>query len=242
MLTVCIKAEHLKLKRSFIWIAFFLLPLIPALMGSQNYLNNLGVLSAEWYSLWTQESLFYSNFFFAPMIAIYCGYLWRVENFGHNRNALLTYPVPVRNIFLGKMAAAFSVSILTQVWMFFLFLVTGKAVGLTGLPPAPIFFWMLRGTLAALAITALQTLLAMVIRSFALPVGLSAVGSILGLVAVNSEKAFLYPYSLLILGMNANRDTDMVDSGILFFASSLFYLILFAFLGIWILKKADVKA
>lgn len=165
MLTVCIKAEHLKLKRSFIWIAFFLLPLIPALMGSQNYLNNLGVLSAEWYSLWTQESLFYSNFFFAPMIAIYCGYLWRVENFGHNRNALLTYPVPVRNIFLGKMAAAFSVSILTQVWMFFLFLVTGKAVGLTGLPPAPIFFWMLRGTLAALAITALQTLLAMVIRS-----------------------------------------------------------------------------
>ena len=40
MLLSCIKAEQMKLRRSFIWIAFFLLPLIPAVMGMKNYLNN----------------------------------------------------------------------------------------------------------------------------------------------------------------------------------------------------------
>lgn len=72
MLLACMKSEQIKLRRSFIWIAFVLIPLIPALMGTQNYLNNIELLKSEWLSLWTQETLFYSNFFFAPLIAIYC--------------------------------------------------------------------------------------------------------------------------------------------------------------------------
>ena len=106
MLLSCIKAEQMKLRRSFIWIAFFLLPLIPAVMGMKNYLNNLELLTSGWYSLWTQETLFYSNFFFGPMIAIYCAYLWRVENFHHNRNALMTAPVPISWIFRASRSAS----------------------------------------------------------------------------------------------------------------------------------------
>ena len=63
MLLACMKSEQIKLRRSFIWIAFVLIPLIPALMGTQNYLNNIELLKSEWLSLWTQETLFYSNFF-----------------------------------------------------------------------------------------------------------------------------------------------------------------------------------
>ncbi len=75
MLLSCIKSEKLKLRHSFLWIAFILIPLIPTIMGTGNYLSNLSILKSEWISLWTQETLFYSNFFFAPMIAIYCSYL-----------------------------------------------------------------------------------------------------------------------------------------------------------------------
>ena len=96
------KSDQIKLRRSSIWIAFVLIPLIPALMGPQHYLNNIELLKSEWLSLWTQETLFYSNFFFAPLIAIYCSYLWRMENQNKNRYMLLTQPVPVRNVFLGK--------------------------------------------------------------------------------------------------------------------------------------------
>ncbi|MDE6203189.1 MAG: ABC transporter permease, partial [Lachnospiraceae bacterium] len=105
MLFACIKSEQLKLRRSHIWIAFVLIPIIPTAMGTQNYLNNLEMLKSEWFSLWTQETLFYSNFFFAPLIAICCGYLWRMENQNKNRHMLLTSPVPVKDIFIGKLTA-----------------------------------------------------------------------------------------------------------------------------------------
>lgn len=243
MLISCIKAEQLKLKRSFIWIAFFLLPVIPAFMGVNNYLNNIEVLTSDWYSLWTQETLFYSNFFFGPMIAIYCAYLWRVENFQHNRNALMTAPVPVFCVFLGKLISAFCVTVLTQIWVGLLFIITGKLAGLEGLPDAVIFMWLFRGLLGGLAVTALQCVLSMVIRSFALPVGLAAIASIVGLLASNTSLGCFYPYSLMIFGMNANRSDDMLGSSVvLFIISSLIYTFLFSVLGIQILKKTDVKA
>ena len=38
------RAERSKLKHSPMWLAFFLLPLIPAFFGTINYLNNLTIL------------------------------------------------------------------------------------------------------------------------------------------------------------------------------------------------------
>src|SRR5699024_1789304 len=109
--------------------------------------------------------------FFAPMAAIYCAYLWRVENFNHNRNSLMTMPVSVTCIFMGKLLSAFFVVILTQLWVGVLFLITGKMAGLPGLPSLLILSWLMRGLLGALAVTALQCVLSMCLRSFALPVG-----------------------------------------------------------------------
>ncbi|MFR3031347.1 MAG: hypothetical protein ACLTNO_08655 [Blautia sp.] len=68
MLIKAINCERLKCKGTLVWPAFLLVPIIPAIMGAGNYLNNLELLRAGWYSLWTQISLFYSNFFFAPLI------------------------------------------------------------------------------------------------------------------------------------------------------------------------------
>lgn len=135
MLYSCIKSEQLKLRHSHIWIAFVLIPIIPTVMGTQNYLNNLELLKSEWFSLWTQETLFYSNFFFAPLIAVCCGYLWRMENQNKNRHMLLTFPVPVKDIFIGKLSAIIKITVFTQLWIFVLFLISGKLVRLPGLPP-----------------------------------------------------------------------------------------------------------
>lgn len=95
MLTRCILAERKKLRHSLILPACILIPIIPAIMGTFNYLQNLGILKSEWYSLWTQHTLFYASFFFAPLIGLYCSYLWRLEHRNNNWNSIMTAPVPV---------------------------------------------------------------------------------------------------------------------------------------------------
>ena len=236
MLLACMKSEQIKLRRSFIWIAFVLIPLIPALMGTQNYLNNIELLKSEWLSLWTQETLFYSNFFFAPLIAIYCSYLWRMENQNKNRYMLLTQPV------LGKFITILKITFFTQFWVFLLFLISGKLVDLPGLPPAQTFAYTIRGLLGGAAIAALQLLISMIVRSFAAPIAIAVAGSISGLIAANSKYGLYYPYSLMMLGMNANKSDDMLSGNNLsFFLFCFFYLVLFCCIAIFLLKHQDVK-
>ena len=71
MILRSVKAERLKLKHSCIWLAFLIIPVLPAIMGTGNYMMNREILKEQWYSLWTQHTLFYSNFFYGPLIAIY---------------------------------------------------------------------------------------------------------------------------------------------------------------------------
>ena len=65
-----IRSESMKLKRSPVWLAFFLLPVISALFGTFNYINNQGVLTNEWYSLWSQHTLFLCYLFMPALIGI----------------------------------------------------------------------------------------------------------------------------------------------------------------------------
>ena len=106
MLLACVKTERKKLHHSNLWVAFLVIPLLPTVMGAANYMNNLGLLKSEWYSLWTQHSLFYANFFYAPLIALYCSYIWRVEHLNYNWNHLMTMPVSAADILLSKLVLA----------------------------------------------------------------------------------------------------------------------------------------
>ncbi|MCM1064578.1 MAG: ABC transporter permease [Eubacterium sp.] len=245
MLQLTIKAENRKLKGSVIWIACFLIPVIPAVMGTFNYYMNQEMLTGDWYSLWTQLTLFYALFFYAPLVALYCSYLWRLEHLEHNWNVLMTLPVPVRDIFFGKLYVIVKVTVITQIWLFLLFCFCGKLLSLQGLPPVAILLWALRGTAAALAIGALQLLLSMCIRSFAIPIGLALVGSIIGFLLANFSEhaAYLFPYALMLSGMNSNAYEDrLADQLIPFLASTLAFFLLFCGAGILILKRRDVKA
>jgi len=48
MLKRVLKAEIIKMRHSPVWLAFLLIPIIPAFMGTFNYLNNLGMLENQW--------------------------------------------------------------------------------------------------------------------------------------------------------------------------------------------------
>lgn len=133
---------------------------------------------------------------------------------------------------------------LTQGWLLVLFLVGGKlGAGLAGFPPPEILLWLLRGAVGGLPIIAIQLLLSMVIRNFALPVLMALGGSILGLMATTSNAGLFWPYSLMLMGMNSNRTEDVMTGQLPgFFLSCIIFLAIFLLIADAVLAKQDVKA
>lgn len=245
MLLRCIRAENLKFRHSVIYLAFILIPVIPAIMGTFNYVQNLGLLKSGWYSLWTQITLFYASFFYAPLIGIYCSYNWRLEHTNHNWNPCMTMPVSHTCLYLGKLFVILKVTVFTQIWIGLLFFISGKLAGLPGIFDPEMIIWLFRGTLAAIAIASLQLLLSMVIRNFAIPIGIALIGSVAGILMNSAGLGKMWPYSLMILGMNSNRKEDLLSS---FFDASSFYLsiglfsLLFFGAALWWLRTKDVRS
>lgn len=238
---VSIRCEAMKCRGTLLWPALFLIPLIPVILGTGNYLGNLDMLRSGWYSLWTQISLFYSNFFFAPLIGVYCAFFWRYENFHSCRNALFTSPVSYGTIYMGKYLMVCAVTLFSQLWLTLLYLAAGILAGLPGLPPCDIVLWILRGTAGGFVVAAIQFILASVFRSFAFPVVLGVLGGFTGLLAANRTWGIFWPYSLMLLGMNANRTEDMLGGSLpLFLAVTFACLVLINLAGVRILKKTAV--
>ena len=186
MLKRCIIAENRKLHASPIWVIFFVLPLISAGYGTFNYLQNLEILTERWYSLWTQHTLFYSMLFFPAMVSAYAAYLWRLEHLGHNWNLIMAAPVRPFALFAAKLLVVVKLMCFTQCFVFVLYVACGRLfAGFSDWPPMSIVFYLVRGIFGGLAVAAVQLLLAMLIRSFAVPIFLGLVGGIAGMLIGN---------------------------------------------------------
>lgn len=244
MLKRCIAAENRKLHGSPIWLLFFMMPVLSASFGTFNYLQNLKILHERWYSLWTQHTLFYSMLFFPAMVGAYAAYQWRLEHLGHNWNLIMAAPVRPLDLFWAKFCIVFKLTLLTQCWEVTLFVVCGKVfAGFTDWPPVELVLFALRGTVGALAIIASQLLLAMVIRSFAVPIFLAIVGGIAGMLLGSKGYSLLWPYCLMQAGMNANRSQDILAGKWLqFLGASAAWLAVLFLLAKLLLEKRDVKA
>jgi lantibiotic transport system permease protein len=236
-------AEQMKLQRSPVWLAFFFLPILPAFMGTFNYLQNLSILQDQWYSLWSQETLFSCYFFLPAILAIYCSYLLRLEHTHYNWNMVMTAPVRVRDLYLAKLLSAVFMVVMTQTWIGALFVISGKLIGLNTPIPPELPAWLLFGACGGMVICGLQLCLSLVIRSFAVPVGLALAGGIAGLAAIAKGFGLWVPYALLSLGMRANSpETAMPCTPGQFLATCAgFLLVFFLFAVIW-LKVRDVEA
>ena len=242
MLLRLLRAERMKLKRSPVWLAFILMPIIPAVLGTINYLGNLEMLTSEWYSLWTQHTIFTSYFFLPIMLGIYCAYLMRLEQNNHNWNKTLTMPVPKSEIFLAKLLTVTFMILLSEIWIAGLLIISGKIIGMTAaFPLKEIIIWSSFGTLGGMVMAAAQLIISIFIRSFALSVGLSLIGGISGLVFLAKNLGHLWPYSLMAYGMNSNSPQELLASGYAqFVVICLVYIILFTFLGSFIMNKQEL--
>lgn len=244
MLRNTFAAERLKLKGSLIWLAFFFLPVFSVFLGAANFYFHRAVLTRQWNSLWTQVSLFYGNLFLPILIAIACAYEWRLEHTNHNWNTLMTAPVSRRSIFWGKFFTVAVFSFLAQVLFMVLYFCAGRFFRFSSpFPVSNAVRWFFCAWLGSLAIAAMQLLLSMLIRSFAVPIGLELLFIVLGIgLAVNGKWQFS-PNSLLVAGMGSVNQSALgtVDMGA-FAVMCCFFILLFCFLSLFFLQKRDVSA
>lgn len=243
MLIRTLRAERMKLRRSPVWLAFVLLPLLSAFFGTFNYLQNQGILQKGWYDLWTQQTLFLCFFFQPALIGVYCAYLYRLEHMNRNWNAVMTVPVPVTLLYLAKLASAFLMVLLTQAWSGLLIFVSGKLCGLSSPMPAEFYSYLAYGALGGLAVCAVQLFLSLFIRSFAVPVGISLIGGVASMFTMSKGYGLLWPYALADIGMRANNPEGALPcTPEQLIASCVLFLLLFAALSVLFLKKRDVQA
>lgn len=233
-----IRSESIKLRHSPVWLAFFLLPVISAFFGTFNYINNQGILKNEWYSLWSQHTLFLCYLFMPALIGTYCSYLWRLEHIGNNWNHFLTAPVSLLSLYTGKLFQAVFMSIAGNAWVFLLYYLCGKIVGLPGLPPENAAEWFLCGILGSIVICCVQLMFSMVIRSFAVPIGIGLACGIGGLMATSQGWGLYYPYSLYCMGMRANNPNLDLNMPV-FIAGCIVYIVLFSVLSVIFLHRHE---
>lgn len=237
-----VRAEFLKPRRSFIWLAMLALPVLSAGLGTANYLNNLGMLTEQWYSLWTQHALFYCTLFAPALTGVYCAYICRLEHLNRNWNAVMTQPVPVGTMLAAKLTVVSVMTALTQLFIGILFIISGKIAGLTAPIPFELVYWILRGWWALTVQASLLLCVALIIRSFAVPVAAGILGGFCGLPALVKGFGVYFPFSLLELGMCSHNPSEPMDcSAAGFLVSSILYLLLgFAVSVLW-MRKQDVK-
>lgn len=231
--------EVIKIRRTPIWIAFLTLPLISALIGTANYLNNLALLKSTWYSLWTQHSLFFCYFFMPPLIGVYASYLWRLEHNGSNWNMVLVN-TPVWRLVFGKLAVCSAVTFLTLGWQCILYVLCGLYVGFSEPVPFALIEWFVCGVIGGTAVCAMQCFLSLIIRSFAIPVGLALLGGFAGLAATAAGHYYILPYSLMSRGMRANNPNLSVNLSV-YICYAVFFIVLFYILSVWYIKSHDVR-
>lgn len=243
MFSKTLHAERIKLQHNPVWLAFLFFPIIPAIMGSFNYLQNIAILQGKWYDLWSQQTLFSCFFFLPALIGAYCSYLNRLEHLNHNWNTVMTMPVPISNFVLSKLFSAALIVLLTQLWTGMLFFLSGKIMGIDTALPSDLHAWLFYGAIGGIVISAIQLVLSLVIRSFAIPVGISLIGGISGLFAIAKGFGVWNPYALLALGMRANHPGGAMQcSSNQFLINSLVIIMLSIGFSILWLKKRDVLA
>lgn len=232
-------AELMKMKGSPAWLALFIIPAISAVIGTVNYTGNIGILTEEWYSLWSQHTLFLDYFFLPVLIGIFISSIWRMEHTGTNWNQIAAH-LPASKIILQKFLASLLFNGLTILWIFALFISCGKFVGIQSTLPGKMPEWLFFGFLGSCCVSAIQIFFSLVIRNFVLPIGLAFAGSVSGLLLSAKGFPYLLPYSLLSVGMRANNPHYNLDFK-KFFLSFGIWIIFWIGASIIYIRRSDIK-
>ena len=216
--TSLLAAEAIKLRRSSAWVVAVLLPLLAVITGTVNFIMNRESFEG-WISLSSQITLFYSMMFCSLGIALLASTVWRVEHRGTSWNAMRTTSHSPTAVALAKTLVILVPVLAMQGVLLALAWLAGITVA--GLGPAIPTAFVASGLLAALGalpLVAVQSLLSMLMRSFAAPVAVAFLGCVVsfGLLASQNPLIYLVPQGILsktlTLGSSAVSTAGKLDA------------------------------
>ena len=212
--------DLLKFKRSHMWAVVVLVPLFAVGVGVGNYSANAETLSAGWDSYFSQIMLFYGMLFCTAGIAVLAAYAWRVEHRGHNWLTMLTSTRGTGSLMTAKIAAISIAAATMHAVLVILAIVAGFALGVPGALPVHFLAAAALSLAPIVAVAAWQSLLSMVIRSFAAPIGIAVMASLIsfgalasGMPGVRFVSAPALLSETLWLGSTAVADAGAIDAG-----------------------------
>ena len=174
-----------------------------------------------------------------PLVGVYASYLWRLEHNGANWNMVLT-TISIWRLVFNKICLCTVITFFTLCWLCVLYILCGLSAGFTDPVPAALAEWLACGVLGGTAVCAAQCFLSLVIRSFAVPIGMALAGGIGGLLFTAKGLYYLLPYSLLSMGMRANNPNLHVNL-VQFAGCSVLFIVSFYLLSVWYIKCHDVR-
>jgi ABC-2 type transport system permease protein len=235
-------AEKIKFRRSPVFLAFVVLTMLAAVLGTFNYANNVAILKDGWLDLWSQHTLFACSIFLPAELGVLCAWQWRLEHTDHCWNTLMTVPLPFGTLYLAKLAWAGIVAAAAAAFTGLCYFVSGCLIGLPAaqFPPQTVR-WLFCGAAGCFVICAWQELISMCVRIFAVPVAIALVGGFSGLYAMAKGLGLLWPWSLLSLGMCANNPHRTVEL-FPFFAACAVLLLLPCLVAVQLNRCVDVKS
>ena len=217
--TSLLAAEAIKLQRSSAWVVAVLLPLLAVITGTFNFYGNRETFPQTWVSLTSQMTFFYSMMFCPLGVALLASTVWRVEHRGTSWNAMRTTPHSPTAVALAKTLVILVPVLAMQGVLLALAWLAGITVA--GLGPAIPTAFVASGLLAALGalpLVAVQSLLSMLMRSFAAPVAVAFLGCVVsfGLMASQSPLTYAVPQGILsktlTLGSSAMSTAGKLDA------------------------------
>lgn len=216
--TSLLAAEAIKLRRSSAWVVAVLLPLLAVITGTVNFIMNRESFEG-WISLSSQITLFYSMMFCSLGVALLASTVWRVEHRGTSWNAMRTTPHSPTAVALAKTLVILAPVLAMQSVLLALTWLAGITVADLG-PAIPAAFVAsgLLAILGALPLVAMQSLLSMLMRSFAAPVAVAFLGCVMGfgLLASQNPLAYAVPQGILsktlTLGSSAVSTAGSLDA------------------------------
>ncbi|RGC65253.1 ABC-2 family transporter protein [Micromonospora sp. MW-13] len=211
------RAELIKLKRSSTWLIALILPLLAVTTGTVNLANNTDMLDAGWASFTSQVVLFYGLLFYSMGIGLLATTVWRMEHRGTNWNLLLTTTRQPVRLVLAKIAVIAVPVAFMQAVLVVATLISGVFVlHLDGAIPWQFALVGALAVIAALPLVAIQSLLSMLLRSFAAPVAICLVGCVIGVATVTSialrPLSYVLPQAINTRALNLGS-TAIAESG-----------------------------
>lgn len=193
------RSEWLKMRKSNIWLLIFVSPVLSALIGLGQTLDE----GMPWLMLFAVMASLHSMLFLPLLTGVFAAFVCRYEHAGGGWKQLLSLPLSRSTLYWSKFLIVVLLLAVTQLLFLAAVMIVGLLKGVqTDMPWEILLRSVFGGWFATLPLAALQLFVSVAWASFAAPLAVNVIFTIPNMLILNSEKyGPYYPWAQPALSM-----------------------------------------